>query len=107
MARSSHRPVRDQIPPEARRRARRAGFSADADWYAGRDYVPPRPDEAPSGPPQHDKALAEARARFRKQRKDRRHDRIREIKAWFRGWAGGLTARVAHLLASRRAAGHR
>lgn len=107
MARSSHRPVRDQIPPEARRRARRAGFSADADWYAGRDYDPPTAVEASDDPPENDLALAKARARFRKQRQVRRQAKRRLVQAWFQDKAHGLSAKAVHLVASLRPANHR
>ena len=107
MARNSKRPVRDQIPPEARRRAKRAGFSADADWYAGRDYDPLVDAEAPSGPPAYDQALATARVRHRELRHTRRQDRVHHAQAWLQSKAHGLVTKVTRVFAAWRPAGHR
>lgn len=107
MAQSSKRSIRDQIPPEARRRARRAGFSADADWYAGRDYKPRnRTVAAPDGPPAHDEALSTARAKHREWRHAQRQARIRYVRTWLQGKATWLPAKVAHFFTSQRPAGH-
>lgn len=109
--RPAHQSVREQIPPEARRRAKQAGFSADADWYAGRDYVPPNDASTSSGPPERDAALSEARRSFRSKRQAHRRERIREpmrrIQAAASAAGTSFASRAAHLWASLRLAGHR
>jgi hypothetical protein len=60
------RSVSEQIPPEARRRAARAHFSARADWYSGRIYEPP---------PRPRYSRAERRERDRKARAEMKGNR--------------------------------
>ena len=118
MTQDSDRPVSDLIPPEARRRARSAGFSADADWYAGRDYSPSRRPLDAQGDDQRDRRLNQARHALRARhgaairRASRRpldstSHMAQRLGGALASAARAVRVRTSHLLANLSFSGHR
>jgi len=72
--------VNDQIPPEARRRAAKGGFSPRANWYSGRIYQPAEPEEI--GEDQWREEEAQARAEMAQASAEDRDALIRLFSSW-------------------------
>jgi hypothetical protein len=66
--------VKDRIPPEVKRRAERAGFKKDPDWYAGRVYEPEPESTLESTPPDVRERLARATSQRRTKARQRGAD---------------------------------
>lgn len=89
------RSVNEQIPPEARARAARGGFTAKADWYSGRIYKP-----ADQQPTDDQKRRWESQAREAMAR--RRHRDVAAIKEKIRAMLGVVRRRVGLASATQR-----
>ena len=87
---SDDRPVRDRIPPEDRLRARKAGFSAEADWYAGRRYDGPDVDPVRAEDNGRGPHFREARMKLRRKRWRRRRESSAKTMHSMRAWVAGL-----------------
>lgn len=97
---AKQRSVNDQIPPEARRRAAKGGFSPKANWYSGRIYQQSEPK--PISDDEWREQEAQARTEMARAVAADRDNVIRHFSAWLQR----TRHRVAHRLPGRSRARH-